>query len=140
MDEDHSSVTSEGKGRGGGGSPEEQAQGSVFGNLPKTRPGVRSPRRHSRASDEDARTSPAETRVPAKAPGGSRAAAPGAAAPRAPAAARGPAEAAPQGPDEAGSLEDLAWAGVTAAAQAATLGVRIANRALEALREAVERR
>ena len=43
--------------------------------------------------------------------------------------------------DEAGAgLDDLAWAGVTIAAEAATAGVRLLNRALEAAREAVERR
>ena len=43
--------------------------------------------------------------------------------------------------DEApGGLEDLAWAGVAAAAEAATLGVRLATRAVEALRDAAPRR
>ncbi|MGH2953913.1 MAG: hypothetical protein ACRDK9_07805, partial [Solirubrobacterales bacterium] len=37
-------------------------------------------------------------------------------------------------------IEDVAWAGVAAAAEAATIGVRIANRALDALRDSVDRR
>jgi hypothetical protein len=32
-------------------------------------------------------------------------------------------------------MEDVAWAGVTVAAEAATLGVRLFSRALEAVRE-----
>jgi hypothetical protein len=39
-----------------------------------------------------------------------------------------------------GGVEDLAWAGVAVAAEAATLGVRLAGRAFEAMRDAVERR
>ena len=41
----------------------------------------------------------------------------------------------PQG----GGLEDIAWAGVAAAAEAATIGVRLASRAIEALRGSSER-
>ena len=37
-------------------------------------------------------------------------------------------------------LEDIAWAGVAAAAEAATLGVRLANKAIEAFRGTSERR
>jgi hypothetical protein len=39
-----------------------------------------------------------------------------------------------------GGIEDVAWAGVAAAAEAATIGVRLATRALEAMRDAVDRR
>ena len=48
----------------------------------------------------------------------------------------------PAEPDRsrAGGLEDVAWAGVAAAAEAATIGVRLATRALEAMRDAVDRR
>lgn len=51
----------------------------------------------------------------------------------------------PPGADAAGTgtelrgVEDIAWAGVAVAAEAATLGVRLANRALGAMRDAVER-
>ena len=51
----------------------------------------------------------------------------------------------PESPAEAAEgsgrgLEDVAWAGIAAAAEAATVGVRLAGRAFEALRETVERR
>jgi hypothetical protein len=39
-----------------------------------------------------------------------------------------------------GGIEDLAWAGIAVAAEAASTGVRFLNRALEAAREAVDRR
>ena len=38
-----------------------------------------------------------------------------------------------------GGVEDLAWAGVAVAAQAATVGVRAASRALEAVRKSIDR-
>jgi hypothetical protein len=38
-----------------------------------------------------------------------------------------------------GGLEDLAWAGVAAAAEAATIGVRLASRAMEAVKDAGKR-
>jgi hypothetical protein len=139
MDGDEIAATSEGKGSGADGDPDgSPSQGSVFGNLPKTRPGVRSPRRRSGAASERGPASEAKG-----APAADVSASPGdperTPARGARAATRRPAEV-PGAADESGGLEDLAWAGVTAAAQAATLGVRIANRALEALREAVERR
>ena len=42
-------------------------------------------------------------------------------------------------PAPIGGIEDLAWAGVTVAAQAATAGVKLASRALEAVRKSVDR-
>jgi hypothetical protein len=104
---------------------EDEAPEGVFGNLPRTRPGARSPRRDR---DEARRT-----RTRATAAGGN----PGEPEPSAKSA-----DPAPQGAeDESGSgIEDVAWAGVAAAAEAATIGVRLANRALEAMRDAVERR
>jgi hypothetical protein len=50
------------------------------------------------------------------------------------------AEGAPAEQERIGGLEDLAWAGIAVAAEAATLGVRLAGRAFEAARDAVERR
>lgn len=85
---------------------EGEPQG-VFGNLPTTRPGARSPRRAAE---------------PGAAPRGER-----------------PAPATPE-PAAGGGVEDVAWAGVAAAAEAATIGVRLATRALEAMRDAVDRR
>jgi hypothetical protein len=89
----------------------------VFGNLPGSRPGARSPRRRSGDAAEPPKPKPKpapETTPPAP-------------------------EAAP--PDESGpgGLEDVAWAGVAVAAEAATIGVRLASRAIEALRGSTER-
>jgi hypothetical protein len=38
-----------------------------------------------------------------------------------------------------GGVEDLAWAGVAVAAQAATAGIRFTSRALEAARKSIDR-
>ena len=91
----------------------------VFGNLPRSRPGARSPRRAGGPASAAA----------------TRAAAPG----PPPGAEREPAAAAPGAAPRITSAEDLAWAGVAVAAQAATLGVRFASRAYEAARKSVER-
>jgi hypothetical protein len=99
--------------------------GSVFGNLPGSRPGTRSPRREGVATkpkrDPKAAAKPKAEAKPRTAPERPPAAEP---KPREP-------EAEPPG---GGGIEDLAWAGVAAAAEAATLGVRLASRAIEALR------
>ncbi len=118
----------------------------VFGNLPSARPGVRSPRRdgEKQASTEKARQAKA-----AKPPARSRSARSSASrSGQQTRAASGPrrdpaaaSEAAPSAapPPEPGSprrgIEDVAWAGVTVAAEAATLGVRLLSRALGAVRE-----
>ena len=104
----------------------------VFGNLPGTRPGPRSPLRRSGGG-------PAKPAAPAK-----RKAAPP--PPPPPAPAEPPPGAEREAPVSAGaeagprisSVEDLAWAGVAVAAQAATVGVRFASRALEAARKSVD--
>jgi hypothetical protein len=106
----------------------------VFGSLPRSRPGRRSPRRAPAAAE------------PAAAPVADEAAAP---PPEPPGEERAegtePPEAVGRGPDQADlpagqrGLEDLAWAGVAIAAEAATLGIRLANRALEAMRGDAER-
>ena len=111
----------------------------VFGNLPRTRPGARSPRRDSgaKAGARASRSSePAEPKgaVSSEAAAESKARSQG---PKPPPARDD--RQAPQ-PSEGGGLEDVAWAGVAAAAEAATIGVRLATRALEAMRDAVERR
>jgi hypothetical protein len=105
-------------------SPEhDEAADGVFGNLPRTRPGTRSARRDA----DDARRRRSAAAPAREQPG-----------------AREPADAEPSRPDpdpeSAGGIEDVAWAGVAAAAEAATIGVRLANRALEAMRDAVDRR
>jgi hypothetical protein len=90
----------------------------VFGNLPSERPGVRSPRR---GGDKSARPQ-------ASKPGPPQRERP--AAPEPP-----PAAARPEPESQRPGIEDVAWAGVTVAAEAATLGVRLFSRALEAVRE-----
>jgi len=89
------------------------AQAGVLGNLPRSRPAVRSPRR------VDPR--PAEERASG-------------AAERAPEASS---QARASSPTE---LEGLARGGLSVAGGAATLGLRIAGRAAAAVRGAVERR
>ncbi len=91
------------------------AEPSVLGSLPRTRPAVRSPRREA---------------------SGKRPAATGAAAPEA--RPSSPPSPSPSGP--LGGLEGLARDGAAAAVGVASLGLRIAGRATTALRDAVERR
>jgi hypothetical protein len=89
--------------------------GSVFGNLPRERPGTRSPRREGSAGAR-ARPEPARAQEPTAedAAGGAG------------------------GASEIHGIDDLAWAGVAIAAEAATLGVRLASRAIEAIRGPTE--
>jgi hypothetical protein len=115
----------------------EASQGGVFGNLPESRPGIRSPRRRSTAGDQGPREGSSPARSAPEPPASS---APEAAEP-APRPAPPPSSSPPE--DEAGrehGIEDLAWAGVAAAAEAATIGVRLASRAMEALRGPAEPR
>ena len=93
----------------------------ILGNLPRTRPSVRSPRRAdptppaaAEAGDGDAATAP---------PGG-----------------QGAETAAARAGSREQELEDLARAGLSLAGGAATLGLRAAGRAAAALRGAVERK
>ncbi|MDQ3728427.1 MAG: hypothetical protein M3355_02445 [Actinomycetota bacterium] len=109
----------------GSGSPE-----GVFGNLPSTRPGSRSPRRRG-ASGREAVEAAAED---PEAPGEPEF------APEPPAAPEPEPAQEPQTPAPGiHGVEDLAWAGVAVAAQAATAGVRFASRALEAARKSIDR-
>ncbi len=119
-------------------------QGGVFGNLPPRRPGVRSPRRGDAGGPTTAGATPkAAGRRPRFAaqpkpsvpqpPRGEPARPPG----RSPAAER---EAPPPAGPEHGGVEDLAWAGIAVAAEAATLGVRLLSRAVEAVRKPADRR
>jgi hypothetical protein len=94
----------------------------VFGNLPDSRPGTRSPRRDPPGAKPTA--AKAEPKPPRERP-----------APKPP---REPAPQ-PEEPQGGGGLEDIAWAGVAAAAEAATIGVRLASRAIEALRGTAEK-
>jgi hypothetical protein len=121
----------------------DDSPGSVFGNLPGSRPGTRSPRRRgtdgakpqskgAAATQAKARPKPKPAEKPKPTAKPKSAASPPPA--REPAAERDP-----EAPD-GGGLEDIAWAGVAAAAEAATLGVRLASRAIEALRGNQEER
>jgi hypothetical protein len=122
-------------------SPEpESGDRGVFGNLPSQRPGVRSPRRDGgkqasvKGAQRKASAAKATTRsrpTPKSSPGSRTNAPKPSPPPREPAPARQPPEAGQQGR----GIEDVAWAGVTVAAEAATLGVRLFSRALEAVRE-----
>lgn len=108
--------------------PDAEPPAGVFGNLPASRPGTRSPRRDGaeKAVSEQPKPEPAAARPeppPAPAP-----------PPPKPAGGNRPAQ-----PAERGGVEDLAWAGVAVAAQAATVGVRVASRALEAVRKSIDR-
>ena len=108
---------------------------SVFGNLPQTRPGARSPRRDMAAARR--RDSAAEAAAdPAPEPPAGSAEEPAADDPFAPP----PDPAQEEAKEGGGGVEDIAWAGVAAAAEAATIGVRLATRALEAMRDAAGRR
>ena len=129
----------------------------IFGKLPDSRPGTRSPRRRASsaaAKPGEATTAKATAKRPATA-GRKPASKPAAAAKRRPpATSRRPATPKPEtaarpeparppadGELEGGrGLEDLAWAGVAVAAEAATAGVRLASKAIEALRGSQERR
>lgn len=127
----------------------ESSQGGVFGNLPDSRPGPRSPRRDAKAKavggskpkpKSKAKAVPAAKAKPAPA------ASPQPVRPARPNVQREPASAAkpPPGPSErgqpaGGGLADVAWAGVAVAAEAATIGVRLASRAIEAVRGKPER-
>lgn len=93
-------------------------QAGVLGNLPRSRPAVRSPRR-AEAPDPaaDAARAAAESRPPRPEP--------------APEAEAG---------SQPGEVEALARTGIAVATGAATLGLRIAGRAAAAVRDAVERR
>ena len=115
----------------------------VFGNLPSTRPGSRSPRRR----DTDAETTPADEapEVPSP-PLPSRARARRS---EAEPATRAEPEHEPDPPQpiedplapqpSIQGVEDLAWAGVAVVAQAATAGIRFTSRALEAARKSIDR-
>ena len=122
---------SEGEANGGA----EAREPGVFGKLPRTRPGVRSSLRAGESAE--AERSPEPTPEPEARRETAQAQSPPPPPRREPEPEPEP-EPAAEG--QGGGLEDLAWAGITVAAEAATLGVRIASRALEAVREAVERR
>ncbi len=120
----------------------------LFSQLPRTRPGTRSPRRASKA--EAGRKPSAKPRTPAALRAAKASVRPEPASaskpkptprsepPRPRAAAKagsgsGSDEGTPSG------IEELAWAGIAVTAEAATLGVRLIGRAFDAARKATER-
>ena len=114
----------------------------VFGNLPDSRPGTRSPRRASTAKAGGA----TKTRATAKSQPAAKAAPKAKPAPKAGPAAKPPpsppdaSEPRRPGPEQQpGGLADVAWAGIAVAAEAATIGVRLASRAIDAVRGNAER-
>lgn len=102
--------SAEHQGTTGPGESDPATGDSVFGNLPRNRPSVRSPRR------AEARVSPEPEPREADEPG--------------PEQAR----------SREAEVEALARAGISLAGEAASLGLRVAGRAAAALRDAVERR
>lgn len=113
----------------------------LFSQLPRTRPGRRSPRRGSTAT-----AGPATPAEPARKPAAMRAAAAAANVPEAqqrspePEPDAGPPpQPPPEGDELPAGIEDLAWAGIAVSAEAATLGVRLLGRAFDAARKAAER-
>jgi hypothetical protein len=121
-------------------SDEPTDQGGIFGKLPDSRPGTRSPRRDgaSKAKPKPATKAKAKPK-PKAAPKRQPAAMPKVAAPREPAPPRPPEPERPLAEQTPGGLGDIAWAGIAVAAEAATLGVRLASRAIDAVRGNPER-
>jgi hypothetical protein len=114
-------------------------QGSVFGNLPDSRPGGRSPRRDAATKPRKATAKRASKAAPKpRTPAQPRTAA----IPARPASP--PRTTTPPRPDDAeresgAGIEDIAWAGVATIAEAATVGVRLLNKTLDALRGSSEK-
>ena len=114
----------------------------VFGNLPSTRPGSRSPRRRN----TDAETTPADDAQEVAEPSAPPEPEPAQSA-EPPPAPEPENEPDPPQPIEdplapqpsIQGVEDLAWAGVAVVAQAATAGIRFTSRALEAARKSIDR-
>ena len=110
-------------------------QAGVLGNLPKTRPSVRSPRRKKPEAKSAKAAEPEAGKQPSRPGRPSR--------PERPDRTERPepepvADASPASP--AAELDALARGGIAIAGEAASLGLRIAGRAAAALRDAVERR
>jgi hypothetical protein len=142
--------------------PEANPESGLFSQLPRTRPGVRSPRRRGSAGKQENAgrgqkldSQPAALRAAEAAAEAEESAAfdpldRRTAQPEPAQEVPSPPEADFDGPDvddepERGrslgpaSLEDLAWAGVAVTAEAATLGVRLLGRAVDAAKRATER-
>ena len=114
------------------------ADSGVFGKLPRSRPGTRSPRRAGAAEASGRRA--ASTPMPQPRPR-SRASRPSRkrVEPLPDAAPAAQERTAPDPEEQGAGLEELAWAGIAVTAEAATLGVRLVSRAIDAARRAAER-
>jgi|GEM_PF-3049840 len=112
-------------------------QAGVLGNLPKTRPSVRSPRRKEQKPAKPAGAEPESAAKSRKRPAEPTERVEARRPPTEPASEPTP-EASPGNP--AADLDALARGGIAIAGEAASLGLRIAGRAAAALRDAVERR
>ncbi len=138
-----------------------EGENGLFSQLPRTRPGRRSPRRagdeaaaarQARATSPDA-PEPALLRAQRAAEEALQAAGydplePPSAPDSPPRGEQAPPRAGPAPPPDEdahgrslgpASLEDLAWAGVAVTAEAATLGVRLLGRAVDAAKRATDR-
>src|SRR5688572_17265774 len=120
----------------------ESADGpeGVFGNLPSTRPGSRSPRR--RGTETEAETPADDATAPepvAAEPEPEPAPKPEPEAPEPEPEPSEPNEGPPAPQPSIQGVEDLAWAGVAVVAQAATAGIRFTSKALEAARKSIDR-
>jgi hypothetical protein len=109
--------------------PGDEAQDSILGSLPRSRPSVRSPRRDQAARARQAKAAAAKPTPKERSP---RA--------EAKRPAPGAEKVAPEAVSEDAGVEDLARAGVTTAVQVATAGLRFAGKAAGAIRESLERR
>ncbi len=125
--------------------PSETGDSGLFSQLPRTRPGTRSPRRETTggAGKPKAKSSkPAAMRAAAARPAEkpkTRPAPKSAQRPAGGATRRPPAPPHPEGGETPSGIEELAWAGIAVTAEAATLGVRLIGRAFEAARKATDR-
>lgn len=127
--------------------PASETPDGVFGNLPKARPGTRSPRRdgvtQEPAGPRAEAAAPEPKPKPKSTPGSARKPAKPAPPPPTPsegAPARTAGAPSTQAPStQIKGVEDLAWAGIAVAAEAATAGVRFASKALDAARKSIDR-
>ena len=118
-------------------SDEPKDEGGIFGKLPDSRPGTRSPRRdNAKAATKKAAPSakPKAAKPKAAKPKASMPKSVPKAAPRETPPARPAEPTRPLADQTPGGLGDIAWAGIAVAAEAATIGVRLASRAIEAVR------
>ena len=113
-------------------------QGGVFGNLPEHAARECAARGAGRASLGAPASAPRSPSAPRAQAAAHRPSAQPARRLRRHRPSRNPRR--PTGDARRGGVEDLAWAGIAVAAEAATLGVRLLSRAVEAVRKPADRR